>query len=235
MEFGFGLIFLAGLVSFLSPCVLALIPVYVGLLGGEVNRSALAGRLQVELLLRTLAFAAGFSFVFILLGMTTTLIGGWLYQVKDWIARIGGVVIIVFGLHTSGVITIPFLDQQRLMQIDPAGRNKYAGAFLMGIAFSAGWSPCIGPILGSILAAILVEETSIGHGALALAIYSAGMALPFVLISIGMGKLIDRIRHNTKLIKGFQIGIGILLIIMGFLLVFGITSQLNRLGLWFRI
>jgi len=235
MEFGFGLIFLAGLFSFLSPCVLALIPVYIGLLGGEVSLSKASGTIQFDLLARTLIFAAGFSLVFILLGMTTTLIGSWLFQVKDWIARIGGVIIILFGIHTTGLVTFSFLDRQRLLQIDATGRNRYARAFLMGIAFSAGWSPCIGPILGSVLTALMIEEASIGRGALALAIYSAGLALPFILISFGMGKLIERVRHHSKFVRGFQIGMGILLVIMGILLMFGITSQLNRLGTWIKI
>ena len=235
MEFGYGLIFLAGLVSFLSPCVLALIPVYIGLLGGEVDLAKSSGKIQMSLLGRTLLFAAGFSLVFILLGMTTTLIGSWLYQAKDWIARVGGLIIIVLGLQTTGWINISFLDQQKQFQIDPGGRNRYASSFLMGIAFSAGWSPCIGPILGSVLAAIMIEQASIGNGALALAVYSAGMALPFLLISLGMGKVIEWVRHRSRLLHAFKIGTGILLVIMGFLLLFGITSQLNRLGLWIKI
>jgi len=235
MEIGFGLIFLAGLASFLSPCVLALIPVYVGILGGEVNHATLSDGIQVNLLVRTLIFAAGFSLVFIILGMTSTFIGSWLYQVKDWIARIGGLLIILFGIHTTGLITIPFLNQEKLLQFNQPPKNKYLGAFLMGIAFSAGWSPCIGPILGSVLTAIMAENASVAQGALALAVYSAGMALPFVLISLGMGNAINWIRRNSKLIHGFQIGFGILMVIMGFLLLFGITARLNQLGFWIRI
>lgn len=235
MEIGFGLIFLAGLASFLSPCVLALVPVYIGLLGGEVNLTAQSDRIQFNLLIRTLIFAAGFSLVFVLLGMTSTLIGSWLFQVKDWIARIGGLIIIIFGIHTTGLITIPFLEQEKLLQINQPRQNNYLAAFLMGIAFSAGWSPCIGPILGSVLTAIMVKNSSIGQGAFALAIYSAGMALPFLLISLGMGNVINWVRRNSKLIHGFQIGFGILLVIMGVLLLFGITARLNQLGYWIRI
>ena len=235
MEIGFGLIFLAGLASFLSPCVLALIPVYIGLLGGEVNLTTQSDKIQLKLLVRTLIFAVGFSLIFIILGMTSTFIGSWLYQVKDWIARIGGVLIIIFGIHTTGLITIPFLNQEKLLKFKQPQNTTYLGAFLMGIAFSAGWSPCIGPILGSVLTAIMVENASIGQGALALAVYSAGMALPFLLISFGMGNVINWIRRNSKLVHGFQIGFGILLVIMGVLLLFGITARLNQLGFWIRI
>ncbi len=235
MEIGFGLIFVAGLASFLSPCVLALIPVYIGLLGGEVSLTAQPDKIQLNLLVRTLIFAAGFSLVFIILGMTSTFIGSWLYQVKDWIARIGGLLIIIFGIHTTGLITIPFLNQEKLLQFNQPQNNKTLGAFLMGIAFSAGWSPCIGPILGSVLTAIVVENASIGQGSLALAVYSAGMALPFLLISFGMGNAINWIRRNSKLIRGFQIGFGVLMVIMGFLLLLGITARLNQLGSWIRI
>ncbi len=235
MEIGFGLIFVAGLASFLSPCVLALIPVYIGLLGGEVSLTAQPDKIQLNLLVRTLIFTAGFSLVFIILGMTSTFIGSWLYQVKDWIARIGGLLIIIFGIHTTGLITIPFLNQEKLLQFNQPQKNKTLGAFLMGIAFSAGWSPCIGPILGSVLTAIMVENASIGQGSLALAVYSAGMALPFLLISFGMGNAINWIRRNSKLIRGFQIGFGVLMVIMGFLLLLGITARLNQLGSWIRI
>jgi cytochrome c-type biogenesis protein len=230
MSIGLGLVFLAGLVSFFTPCVLSLIPVYIGLLGGTAERDSAQDHLRRRLFLRTLAFIGGFTLVFILLGMSGTVIGGWLYPIKDWIARVGGLVIIVFGLHVTGWINISFLNQEKLINVGNAGTNSYLGAFLMGIAFSAGWSPCIGPILGTVLTGILISGSNLARGALDLAIYSTGMALPFLLLSLGLGRGIEAMRANHRLVHAFQVTSGIMMVVMGILLLFGITSRLNLLS-----
>lgn len=229
-EIGLGLVFLAGLVSFISPCVLSLIPVYVGLLAGSAKQDVISRNPRCKLLLRTLSFIGGFTLIFVLLGMSGTVIGGWLYPIKDWIARIGGLIIIIFGLHMTGLITLPFLNYEAKAGIKKAGEDSYWGAFLMGIAFSAGWSPCIGPILGAVLTGIVASQTDLAKGALYLTVYSAGMAVPFLLLSLGLGKGIELLRSHQKFVQGVQIAAGILLVIMGILLVMGITSKLNMLG-----
>lgn len=230
MEISLGLVFLAGLVSFLTPCVLSLLPVYVGLLAGSAEKDAVSNNPKRKLLLRTLTFIAGFSLIFILLGMSGTVIGSWLYPFKDWIARIGGLLIIVFGVHLSGLITIPLLNFNVSAHFKRAGEDSYWGAFLMGIAFSAGWSPCIGPILGTVMTSIVAARASLARGALYLTVYSTGMAIPFIFLSLGMGKGIESLRSKKKLIHGVQVAAGIVMILMGVMLVLGITSKLKLLG-----
>lgn len=234
MDIGLGLIFLAGLVSFISPCVLSLLPVYIGLLGGSLGEQAESHHFQRKLLGRAFAFILGFTLVFILLGITTTLLGSWLFAAKNWIARIAGLVIILFGLQTIGVISIPFFNQERLMRFDSAGNGTFLGSFLMGVGFSAGWSPCIGPILGSVLTMMLAVDFPVIQGVLALLVYSAGMAVPFLLISFGLGRWLQQLRSNYKTVRSIQIGAGVLMVIMGVLLSLGFTSRLNQLGSWIR-
>ena len=234
MDIGLGLIFLAGFVSFASPCVLSLLPVYMGLLGGSLSDQSDSHHFQRKLLARVIAFILGFTLVFILLGFTTTLIGTWLFDAKNWIARIAGLAIILFGLQTIGVVTIPFFNQERLVRFDSAGNGTFLGSFLMGVGFSAGWSPCIGPILGSILTMMLAVDFPVLQGVIALLVYSAGMAVPFLLISFGLGQWLKRLRSNYKVVRFMQIGAGVLMVIMGVLLFLGFTSRLSQLGNWVR-
>lgn len=230
MEIGLALVFLAGLVSFLSPCVLSLIPVYIGLLAGSAQRDVETTRLRSKLILRTLAFIAGFSVIFVLLGMAGTVIGSWLYPIKGWIARIGGLIVILFGLHVAGLIRIPFLDYEAKTKIQKAGADSYSGAFLMGVAFSAGWSPCIGPILGTVLTGIVSAKVSLVQGVMYLTVYSAGMAIPFLILSLGLGKGIEMMRFKHRLVHNVQIAAGLLMIVMGILLMLGVTSKINTIG-----
>jgi cytochrome c-type biogenesis protein len=230
MTIGIGLVFLAGLVSFISPCVLSLIPVYVGMLGGTVETDVAQKDLRTRLFLRTLTFIAGFSVVFILLGMSGTIIGSWLYPFKDWIARIGGILIILFGLQVAGFINIPIFNREWMLRTNTAGSNSQAGAFFLGIAFSAGWSPCIGPILGSVLTALVATNANLWQGMFYLAVYSAGMAVPFLLMSLGLGSVIETLRQKHKLVHAFQVASGVVMVVMGVLLALGITSRLNALG-----
>ena len=143
---------LAGLASFLSPCVLALVPAYVGYLGG---RSMTVEGMVVENRWTTfshgVAFVLGFSVVFIALGAAASLLGAILYDLRTWLAKIGGVVVIIFGLHTLGVINIPFLNYDTRSQERPDPSMGYLSSALMGVFFSAGWAPCVGPVLGAVL------------------------------------------------------------------------------------
>ena len=143
-----GLAFLAGLASFLSPCVFSLVPAYVGYLGGRAAGGEARASSRFITLTHGLAFVLGFSLVFVLLGVAASAAGGLLYDLRQYLAKIGGVVVIIFGLHMIGVFRIPFLEYDARVHTAPDHRWGYLSSALLGVFFSAGWSPCVGPVLG---------------------------------------------------------------------------------------
>ena len=227
-----GLAFLAGLASFLSPCVLALVPAYVGYLGG---RSVGAGGAAVQdrrvTFAHGVAFVLGFSLVFIALGAAASALGALLYDGRQWLARIGGVVVILFGLHMLGVIRIPFLDYDTRHQTRPDPGLGYLSSALMGIFFSAGWSPCVGPVLGAVLT-LALNSARVGQGALLLTAYSAGLAVPFLLAALGIGRVAELMRDHARWLKGISIATGLTMILLGIMLLTGTLSQLSRFGVF---
>ncbi len=225
------LAFLAGLASFLSPCVFALVPAYIGYLGG---RSVAAGGNQNNRVAFThgLAFVAGFSVIFILLGVAASAIGGILYDLRTWLTYIGGVVIIIFGIHLTGIYRIKFLEYDLRPQSTPDRNRGYIASFLMGIFFSAGWSPCVGPILGAILT-ISFSGGSIAEGALLLTAYSAGLAIPFLIASVQIDLISSGIRRYGKVAHYIEKATGILLIFVGILLFTGRFERMASLGSFF--
>lgn len=228
-----GLAFLAGLASFLSPCVFALVPAYIGYLGG---RSVAASRDQENnpwlTLSHGVAFVLGFSVVFISLGLATSIIGELLYDMRVWLTRIGGVVVIIFGLHMTGIIRIPFLEYDLRPQSSPDRNRGYLASFLMGIFFSAGWSPCVGPILGVILT-LSFSGGSVTQGVILLAAYSAGLAIPFLIASVQIGLVTTVLRKYGKAMHYIEIGMGVVLIIVGVLLFLGRFEQMAQFGSFF--
>jgi cytochrome c-type biogenesis protein len=216
-----GLAALAGLASFLSPCVLALVPAYVGYLSGwSVSPSGEVMESRWMTFRHGVAFVFGFSLVFIAMGMAASAIGALLFDSRQWIARIGGVAIILFGLHTMGVIRIPFLDFDSRRQYRPNPSLGLLSSVLMGIFFSAGWSPCIGPVLGAVLG-IAASSASVARGALLLSAYSVGMAIPFLLAALGIGRITELLRRHTKAIRVLSIITGVILVIIGVMLLTG--------------
>lgn len=222
-----GLAFLAGLASFFSPCVFSLVPAYVGYLGGrsitqqEDDRSAR----QVRTLLHGLAFVLGFSFVFITLGLAFSAVSLAFFQIRDILAKAGGVIIILFGLHMIGLIRIPFLNYDLRPQSAVSQGGGLIPSFLMGIFFSAGWSPCVGPTLGLILT-LAIERGNIGQGVTLLSFYSLGMALPFLMAAIGVGWVTHILQKYRKAMKVIEILTGVVLIVVGVMLFLGIYQQL---------
>ncbi len=247
----FGLAILAGAVSFLSPCVLSLVPAYLGYLGGQAlgARTALAtaGGTSVspradrwQTFSHGVAFVLGFSVVFILLGVVAGLlsllvgeaafsVGGNVYNLQRIISILGGIVVIVFGLHTLGVIIIPFLDYDTRRQSAPDPRLGYLGSSLMGVFFSAGWAPCVGPVLGAVLTLALSAE-GVGRATLLLLGYSIGLAAPFLLAALAVGPVTRWIRRAGKWMRVFSVANGVLLIFVGVLLATGTLSTLARFG-----
>ncbi len=226
----FGLAFLAGLASFLSPCVMALVPAYIGYLGG---RSVTPEGVVVEdrwvTFSHGVAFVIGFSLVFITLGAAASLLGRFLFDIRGWIARIGGVVIVIFGLHTIGIINIPFLNMDTRRQYNPNANSGYLSSGLMGVFFSAGWAPCVGPVLGAVLT-LAISGAEVTQGVVLLTAYSLGLAIPFLLAALGVGRVAELMRTHTKAIRVFSMATGIVLIVIGVMLFTGTFEQLARFG-----
>jgi cytochrome c-type biogenesis protein len=232
LEITLGLAFLAGLASFLSPCVFSLVPAYVGYLGG---RAAASGGDQQSNKLRTflhgLAFVAGFSVIFIALGVMVSALGGILYDIRNYLAKIGGVIVILFGLHMSGIFRIPYLDYELRPQTRIDENRSYISSFLLGIFFSAGWSPCVGPVLGAVLT-IAINQGSLSKGFFLLTSYSLGMAIPFLMAALGIGWVTYLLRNHKKTIHIIEKAMGFVLIFVGVLLFLGVFEQLARFGVF---
>jgi cytochrome c-type biogenesis protein len=223
-----GLAFLAGLASFLSPCVFSLVPAYIGYLGG---RAAGGENNRLATFAHGVVFVLGFSVVFISLGLAASAIGSFLYDARNWLAQIGGIVVIIFGLHMIGVFRIPFLEYDTRLQKLPDARLGYLASFLMGVFFSAGWSPCVGPVLGAILT-LALNGGDLSFGAVMLTAYSAGLAIPFLIAALGIGWVSTLLRKHGKTMRYVEIAMGVVLIIVGLMLIFGVFNLLANYGLF---
>ena len=211
--------FLAGLLSFFSPCVLPLIPAYFTFITGYSLEELTEGNIEIrkKVILSTISFVLGFSVVFILMGGSASYLGGLIYKYKNLIRIIGGVLIIILGIHLTGVFRIRSLEFEKRIQIQKKPIH-FLGTFIIGMAFGAGWSPCIGPLLGSILIVAGSQET-IGQGMVLLGVYSAGLALPFVIISVFINFLLVFMKRASRVLKYVNVVAGILLILVGLVLV----------------
>ncbi|HET9909490.1 MAG TPA: cytochrome c biogenesis protein CcdA, partial [Anaerolineales bacterium] len=181
-----GLAFLAGLASFLSPCVFSLVPAYVGYLGGRAVGGEATENNRLITFTHGLAFVLGFSIVFVTLGVATSAFGRLLFDLRFILSKVGGIIIIIFGLHMIGVFRIPLLEYDTRVQKVPDRKWGYFSSALMGVFFSAGWAPCVGPVLGAILT-LALNGGSISTGVSLLSAYSAGLAIPFLLAALGIG------------------------------------------------
>jgi cytochrome c-type biogenesis protein len=230
---GFGLAFLAGLASFLSPCVFSLVPAYIGYLSGRsIARTEGGGSInRWETFAHGLAFVLGFSIIFVLLGLVASSIGRLLFDLRPILSKIGGVVVILFGLHMTGLVRIPFLEYDLRPQTNMDQNRSFLSSAMMGIFFSFGWSPCTGPVLGSILT-LVMNGGSVSQGAGLLSAYSAGLAIPFLIASIAIGGATQLIRKYRKTMHYIEIGMGVILIGVGLMLFFGIFAQLARFGVF---
>lgn len=225
-----GLAFLAGLASFLSPCVFSLVPAYVGYLGGRSATTKLDEQLDHWFTFsHGLAFVIGFSIVFIILGVAASSLGGVLYTLRTWLAKIGGIIVIIFGIHMTGVYRIPFLEYDLRPKTIPDRRRGYLSSMLMGIFFSAGWSPCVGPVLGAILTLAFNSGSTI-HGVQLLSAYSAGLGVPFLLAALGIGWVTKILQRYGKIMLYIEKAMGVLLIVVGIFLFLGIFEQMARFG-----
>ncbi len=221
LEIGIAVAFAAGVLSFLSPCVLPLVPSYLSFVsgvgveelehgGGDVRRTAFV---------HSLFFVLGFSLIFLALGASATVVGRLLREYQVWIARVGGAVIILFGLYLLGLRPGMFLQRERRVHL----RNKplgYLGSTLVGLTFGAGWSPCIGPILGGILTFAATRQT-MSEGLLLLGVYSAGLAVPFLISSVALSWFLSTFERFKRWIPWVEKISGVLLVLVGILLLSG--------------
>ncbi len=235
MEITFGIAFLAGLASFLSPCVISLVPVYIGYLTGRNVSIQQAGTESIDFqsVLHGSFFVLGFSAVFITLGMAFSAVGNLLYDARGWLEKIGGLVVVVFGLQMTGLIRIPFLEFDLRPRSSVERNRGLISSFVLGVFFSAGWSPCVGPVLGSILV-LAMNQSEMNSGVWLLAAYSLGMAVPFLAAAAAVGWFTKTIRRYRKLLHYLEIGMGALMILVGVLLFFGVFETLARFGTFFN-
>lgn len=231
--------FTAGLISFLSPCVLPLVPGYISMVSGASVEELKGGndtRLLHKVLIHSLLFILGFSIVFISLGASATWLGQVLLSRMSVLYKVAGLLIIIFGLHLTGVLKIGFLNRDK--RFHNAGKPATAGgALVIGLAFAFGWTPCLGPILAAILGLAAAQDT-VAQGVFLLAIYSFGLAVPFLLTSLGINhflKFYQRFRTHLRQLEVFS---GVVLIVLGamiftnhFTRLAGYLSFLNRFAL----
>src|SRR5579872_6643693 len=231
--------FVAGLASFLSPCVLPLVPGYISLISGasvDDLRSAQNPSRMRAVMVNSITFILGFTIVFVTLGAAATSIVRLLREYKGLIGQIAGGIIIIFGLHLTGILKISALYADKRMHTVGTGKSAW-GSFLVGFAFAFGWTPCIGPILAAILA-IAASQGTVAKGILLLAIYSMGLAVPFLLTSLGIDRFLafyGRFRrhlHTVEVLSGvLLIAVGVLIFLNNLRLLSGYLSFLNRFAL----
>jgi len=229
-----GLAFLAGFVSFVSPCVLPLVPAYLSFLTGasldELGGQEATPALRASALVHALAFILGFTLIFTLLGISASAVGGALSANRSLVAQIGGAIVVVLGLHMMGLLRIPYLMMDTRAHVAGRRPRSFLTSFIVGIAFAAGWSPCIGPILAGILALASQQETLQAAGLLLA--YSAGLAVPFFLTALAVGivlPLLDRIKRfipTIEFVAGtFLVLVGLVLVNDAFLTIAGVFYQ----------
>jgi cytochrome c-type biogenesis protein len=214
-----GIAFLAGLVSFVSPCVLPLVPAYLSLLTGESVedlKGESTATARVQTLAHAVAFVVGFSLIFIGLGLSASAIGGALDANRSMLAQIGGVIVVILGLHMMDMIRIPWLMMDARMHLRH-DRATFWTSGLVGMAFAAGWSPCIGPILAGILA--IASQQRSGQAALLLSFYCLGLAVPFLATAAAVGGALPLLRRITPALRAIEFGAGAFLIVVGLVLV----------------
>lgn len=225
----FSLAFLAGVLSFLSPCVLPLVPSYVSFITGLSFEDLTSGidrrRVRYLTITNSIAFIIGFSVVFISLGASSSVIGRFLLDFQEWIRIIGGILVIIFGLFVAGFLKLDFLMKDRKFHLSgkPTG---YLGTMIVGMTFAAGWTPCIGPILGTILVYASSKASAV-YGLKLLSVYSAGLAVPFLISSLAINSFLSYSKKVLRYMKVVMVISGLLLIGFGIML---LTNRIRELS-----
>jgi len=216
---------LAGVLSFLSPCVLPIVPPYLAYMGGISMGEMTGGSARRRVMVPALFFVLGLSTVFIFLGFTASVFGAMFLQYQDVMAKVSGAVVLIFGLHFLGVFRIGLLDREARMDAGDRGGSAF-GAYVLGLAFAFGWTPCIGPQLGAILS-LAAAEASMTRGTALLGIYALGLGLPFVLAALFIERAMGVMTRLKRHMKTIERAMGVLLIVVGLALLTGAFSDFS--------
>ena len=230
-EISYFYVVLAGLLSFLSPCVLPIVPGYLCFLAGTSLDKIASGEdasKERNVFYFALSFVFGFSTVFILLGASATLLSGLINEYLDILRVVGGIIIIIFGVHFMQIIQLPFLNRDTRYQIE-SYRPGIVGSYVIGLSFAFGWTPCIGPILGSVLSIAASSET-VTYGIVLLMLYSAGLGIPFLLAAYAINGFMRFLSKIRNYIRAIEIFTGVLLVIFGILI---LTNRIQELAFFF--
>jgi cytochrome c-type biogenesis protein len=217
--------FLGGIFSFISPCVLPLIPIYLSYISGISVEELMERGKTLPVFLNSLFFVFGFTIVFVFYGASATFIGNLISQYKYILSKVGGIIIIIFGIHLMGLFRLKFLDYERKLNLKK-GKTSYISSFIMGFAFSFGWTPCIGPILASIIVLAASKETLL-KGIILLFTYSLGLGIPFILSGIFINYFFKAFSKIKRHFRKIEVIAGILLIILGIFVFFDLIQILS--------
>ncbi len=230
-QLNIGVAFAAGLVSFLSPCVLPLVPIYLAqLVGQSVYQSEGEKQLYTARLvtfLHAALFVLGFTLAFVALGATASTLGSFLREQQFLLRQIGGILLVLVGLHLTGLLKVPFLYWQKRFEFRPS-RPSYSASVLTGIVFAIGWSPCVGPILGVILA-MAGQAATLRQGVVLLLVYSLGLGVPFLLLGLGLNQVSKILKWLKPHLGKIEIGTGVLMIMAGVVIFFNMLLQFSTL------
>ncbi|MFC1570264.1 cytochrome c biogenesis CcdA family protein [Candidatus Omnitrophota bacterium] len=226
-----GIAFVAGVLSFLSPCILPLVPGYISFLSGvsleELKKGSVEKKVVIKAGLTSIFFVLGFSVVFITLGASASFVGKFLMQHIGILSKIAGVLIVVLGLHLTGILRVGWLNRSRQVKVGNMSPG-FLGAFVIGLAFAFGWTPCVGPILAGILTLAATQDTLL-RGVYLLASYSLGLGIPFIITGFAVGIFMRFFEKYKRFIRWGELISGIFLIVIGILIFSGSLDVLVRL------
>lgn len=226
-QVSFSVAFVAGLASFLSPCVLPLVPIFLAqMVGQSVSQAAEPSVKRLVTFLHALAFVTGFTLAFIALGATASTLGSVLHTNQFLLREIGGVLLIIIGLHMTGVLKLPFLYWQKRFEFHPT-RPGYPASLLIGVIFAIGWTPCVGLILGPILA-LAANAATLRQGVALLLVYSLGLGIPFLLLGLGLDRFSQLLKWLKPHLGKIEIATGVIMIALGVMIYFNVLITLNR-------
>jgi cytochrome c-type biogenesis protein len=229
-QISFGIAFLAGLASFLSPCVLPLVPIYLAQLVGHSVYQAADGQEEqphrLNTFIHSLIFVLGFTLAFVALGATASTLGSFLRTYQLLLRQVGGIVLIIFGLHLTGILKLSIFYWQKRFDYRP-NRPSYPASLLVGIIFAIGWTPCVGLILGPILG-LAANAATLRQGVILLLFYSLGLGLPFLLLGLGVDRLSRVLKWLKPHVGKIEVGTGVVMIMAGVIISFNLLPYLNR-------